>query len=81
MIRYFAAVAAEKFVAVISGARGYGGIVVASTAGSNTFLLTLCLRITFVARNQRELAGSVVSFELLVTWASSALFVPIVFLG
>ena len=77
----FATTLPEKFVAVISGARGHGGIVVASTAGSNIFLLTLCLGITFVAGNQRELAGSVIPFELLVTWASSALFVPIVFLG
>ncbi|EXJ73563.1 uncharacterized protein A1O5_03324 [Cladophialophora psammophila CBS 110553] len=77
----FATTLPEKFVAVISGARGHSGIVVASTAGSNIFLLTLCLGITFVAGNQRELAGSMVPFELLVTWASSALFCPIVFLG
>jgi Ca2+/Na+ antiporter len=77
----FATTLPEKLVAVISGARGHGGIVVASTAGSNIFLLTLCLGITFVAGNQEELAGSVIPFELLVTWASSALFVPIVFLG
>lgn len=77
----FATTLPEKFVAVISGARGHGGIVVASTAGSNIFLLTLCLGITLVAGNQGELAGSVILFELLVTWASSALFVPIVFLG
>ncbi|KAH6664158.1 Sodium/calcium exchanger protein-domain-containing protein [Halenospora varia] len=77
----FATTLPEKFVAVISGARGQSGIVVASTAGSNIFLLTLCLGITFVARNQKELAGSVIPFELLVTWVSSALFVLIVFLG
>jgi len=77
----FATTLPEKFVAVIGGARGHGGIVVASTAGSNIFLLTLCLGITFVAGNQMELAGSVIPFELLVTWASSALFCLIVFLG
>lgn len=77
----FATTLPEKFVAIIGGARGHGGIVVASTAGSNIFLLTLCLGITFVAGNQKELAGSVIPFELLVTWASSALFVLIVFLG
>lgn len=77
----FATTLPEKFVAIISGARGHSGIVVASTAGSNIFLLTLCLGITLVAGNQKELAGSVIPFELLVTWASSALFFPIVFLG
>ena len=71
----------EKFVAVISAARGHGGIVVASTAGSNIFLLTLCLGVTLMAGNQKELAESLILFELLVTWASSALFLLIVFLG
>lgn len=77
----FATTLPEKFVAVIGGARGHGGIVAASTAGSNIFLLTLCLGITLVAGDQVELADSVVPFELLVTWASSALFCLLVFLG
>ncbi|KFY45046.1 hypothetical protein V494_01175 [Pseudogymnoascus sp. VKM F-4513 (FW-928)] len=77
----FATTLPEKFVAIIGGARGHGGIVAASTAGSNIFLLTLCLGITFVAGDQAELADSVVPFELLVTWASSALFCLLVFLG
>lgn len=77
----FATTLPEKFVAVISGARGHGGIVIASTAGSNIFLLTLCLGITLVAGNQEELANSMIPFELFVTWASSALLLPIVFFG
>jgi Ca2+/Na+ antiporter len=77
----FATTLPDIFVAVISGARGHGGIVIASTAGSNIFLLTLCLGITFVAGNQKELADSVISFELLVTWASAALLLLIVFFG
>lgn len=77
----FATTVPEKFVAVISGARGHGGIVVANTVGSNIFLLTLCLGITCVAGNQKELADSMVQFEQLVTWASSALFCLVVFLG
>jgi len=77
----FATTLPEKFVAVIGGARGHGGIVIASTAGSNIFLLTLCLGVTFVAGNQKELADSLIPFELLVTWASSALFLLIVLLG
>lgn len=77
----FATTLPEKFIAVISSARGHGGIVVASTAGSNIFLLTLCLGITLIAGNQEELAESLILFELLVTWASSALFLLIVLLG
>lgn len=77
----FATTLPEKFVAVIGGARGHGGIVAASTAGSNIFLLTLCLGITLVAGDQVELSDSVVPFELLTTWASSALFCLLVFLG
>ncbi|ERS97618.1 hypothetical protein HMPREF1624_05789 [Sporothrix schenckii ATCC 58251] len=77
----FATTLPEKFVAVIGGARGHGGIVVANTAGSNIFLLTLCLGITFVAGDPEELASSVVPFELLVMWVSAALFLPIVFFG
>lgn len=77
----FATTLPEKFVAVISGARGHGGIVIASTAGSNIFLLTLCLGITLVSGNHQELAHSVILFELLVSWSSAALLVLIVFLG
>lgn len=77
----FATTLPEKFVAIIGGARGHGGIVVASTAGSNIFLLTLCLGITLVAGNQKELANSMVPFEVFVAWGSSALFCLVVFLG
>ena len=77
----FATTLPEKFVAVLSGARGHEGIVVANTAGSNIFLLTLCLGITFLAGNQEELASSFNPFEILVTWAASAIFFLIVFFG
>lgn len=77
----FATTLPEKFVAVIGGARGHGGIVAASTAGSNIFLLTLCLGVTLVAGDQAELAESVVLFEVLVTWATSGLFCLLVFWG
>ena len=39
----------EKLVAVVSGARGQAGIMVANTVGSNIFLLTLCLGIVWVS--------------------------------
>lgn len=71
----------EKFIAVLSGARGHSGIVVANTAGSNIFLLTLCLGITLLAGNPREMADALLPFELLVTWASSASFFLVAWLG
>ncbi|GJJ07252.1 hypothetical protein Clacol_001452 [Clathrus columnatus] len=45
----------EKFVAFMSGWRGHSGILVATTAGSNTFLLTLCIGVAlFGTVNVRE---------------------------
>ena len=38
----------EKFVAVLSGARGQSGILIANTVGSNIFLLTLCLGVVLL---------------------------------
>lgn len=61
----FATTLPKKFIAIVTGARGHDSVVVASTAGSNIFLLTLCLDITSVSGNQFELAGAVITFELL----------------
>jgi Ca2+/Na+ antiporter len=74
----------EKLVAVLSGARGHGSIVVASTAGSNIFLLTLCLGVVAITSGMS--AGDagrdkVVMFELGVAWASAAVFLLIVLFG
>ncbi|KAH0542493.1 hypothetical protein FGG08_003089 [Glutinoglossum americanum] len=71
----------EKFIAIVSGARGHDGIVVANTAGSNVFLLTLCSGILFLSGNLEHLRGSVTAFELAVTWVSSLLFFLAVFFG
>ncbi|KAL2883150.1 hypothetical protein SGCOL_001338 [Colletotrichum sp. CLE4] len=65
----------EKFIAVISGRRGHGGILVANTVGSNVFLLTLCLGIVMVGtEGALGSAGSVSATELGVLWGSTALF-------
>lgn len=77
----FATTLPEKFVAVMSGSRGHGGIVVASTAGSNIFLLTLCLGVALIAGDSTELAKSLTLFEVLMTWVSSALFLLVVLTG
>ena len=78
----FATTLPEKFLSVLSGIRGHGGIVVASTAGSNIFLLTLCLGIIFVVGSGDEkLEDEMVSFEVWTTWASSTVLMGIVFVG
>lgn len=48
----FATTLPEKLVAIVSGSRGHGGIVAATTAGSNIFLLTLCVGVIAVAGHQ-----------------------------
>jgi Ca2+/Na+ antiporter len=44
----------EKFVAVMSGSRRQSGILVASTMGSNVFLLTQCLGIVVLGADKPE---------------------------
>ncbi|KAF9870611.1 hypothetical protein CkaCkLH20_11917 [Colletotrichum karsti] len=72
----------EKFVAVLSGNRGHGGILVANTVGSNIFLLTLCLGIVMIGTDG-ELggAGGVELVELAVLWLSTVLFTAVVWGG
>ena len=74
----FATTLPEKFIAVIGASRGHSGIVVANTAGSNVFLLTLCLGVVYVSGNE---AGAVNPFELGMALASVVAFVGIVFFG
>ncbi|KAH8695217.1 sodium/calcium transporter [Talaromyces proteolyticus] len=77
----FATTLPEKFVAVISGSRGHSGIMVASTAGSNIFLLTLCMGIVAVTGIPEDSTSAFTLFELAITWLSSALLLLIVALG
>lgn len=74
----FATTLPEKFVAVMSGARGQSGILVANTVGSNIFLLTLCLGIVLLGADRPEDLRVV---EVAWTWASSAVLVVVVLLG
>ena len=71
----------EKFVAICSGARGEHGIVVANTAGSNIFLLTLCAGVLFLAGDFETVVASVSRFDLAAVWVSSLLFFLVVFFG
>lgn len=81
----FATTLPEKLVAVLSGVRGHGSIMVASTAGSNVFLLTLCLGVVALTSSCMSGGGAgadrVVMFELGVAWASAAALLLIVLFG
>jgi Ca2+/H+ antiporter len=72
----------EKFVAVISGHRGHVGILVANTAGSNIFLLSLCIGITMIdTAGDFGGQGNVNIPELCVLWGSTLAFTLTVWFG
>lgn len=77
----FATTLPEKLVAIFSGSRGHGGIMAATTAGSNIFLLTLCVGVVAAAGYQVQEADNFVLFELVVVWVSSLVFCAVIFLG
>ncbi|OCL05888.1 hypothetical protein AOQ84DRAFT_344115 [Glonium stellatum] len=71
----------EKFVAVISGHRGHVGILVANTAGSNIFLLSLCAGIVMLDTSGEFENGNVKASELGVLWGSTLAFTLTVWFG
>ena len=71
----------EKFIAVISGARGHAGILVANTVGSNIFLLALCMGIVLVVTAGEFDAGSVNAAELGVMMGSTVAVTATVWFG
>lgn len=71
----------EKLIAMLSGIRGQGGIIVATTAGSNIFLLTLCVGIVAVAGSPLDQSDTFVLFDLVTVWVSSLSLLAVVFLG
>lgn len=77
----FATTLPEKFISVLSGSRGQGGIVVATTAGSNIFLLTICMGVVTVTGIPVNHTDNFVLFELVTLWISALSLVGIVFLG
>ena len=76
----FATTLPEKFLAVVSGYRGHPGIMVASTVGSNIFLLTLCLGITILSSQDLAETSSYTQ-EIVWTWTSSALLMVMIIIG
>lgn len=77
----FATTLPEKFISVMSGSRGQGGIVVATTAGSNIFLLTICIGVVAITGIPVNHTDNFVLFELATVWISALGLVAIVFLG
>ena len=71
----------EKFIAVISGWRGHAGILVANTVGSNIFLLSLCMGITWVSTGGKFDQGSVNAAELGVMLGSTVALTLVVWFG
>ncbi|KAK9482726.1 hypothetical protein V1527DRAFT_515570 [Lipomyces starkeyi] len=71
----------EKFIAMLSGFRGHGGILVANTVGSNIFLLTICLGIVLVDTAGNFEAGTVSIAELGIMWFSTLALVGTVWFG
>jgi len=81
----FATTLPEKLHSTLSGVRGQGGMLVATAAGSNIFLLTLCLGILFISRGEgddsKELGQMLLAFEVWTAWGCSFLLAVIVFAG
>ncbi|KAL4892021.1 Sodium/calcium exchanger protein-domain-containing protein [Aspergillus ambiguus] len=71
----------EKVIALVSGVRGHSGIMVANTAGSNIFLLTLCAGVIALSGELgHTMSDYMTMFELVSVWVSSALLACVVFL-
>lgn len=71
----------EKLISVLSAKRGQTGIVVANTAGSNIFLVTLCAGVLYSTGDLAALKNSVTTFEVGVMWISSVVLCGIVWAG
>ncbi|KAL2844807.1 Sodium/calcium exchanger protein-domain-containing protein [Aspergillus pseudoustus] len=74
----FATTLPEKLISVLSGFRGQGGIVVATAAGSNIFLLTLCVGVVAVSGGLVNQGDTFVLFDLAMVWASAISLVAVV---
>jgi Ca2+/H+ antiporter len=71
----------EKFIAVMSGRRGNAGILVANTAGSNIFLLALCLGVVILETKGNFPRGNVGALELGFLWGSTVALTATVWFG
>ncbi|CAG8983581.1 hypothetical protein HYALB_00004601 [Hymenoscyphus albidus] len=71
----------EKMIAVFSGSRQQGGIMVANSVGSNIFLVTLCAGVLFLAGDLDLLKGGIQGWELGVIWGCAVGLFAIVMIG
>lgn len=76
----FATTLPEKLIAILSGFRRQGGIIVATIAGSNIFLLILYVGIVAVA-GHLDRSDTFVLFDLVTVLVSSVSLLAVVFLG
>jgi len=81
----FATTLPEKLHSTLEGVKGHSGMLVATTAGSNIFLLTLCLGVLFISQGEgeysRELGDELLDFEVWTAWTCSLVLAIIVFMG
>jgi Ca2+/Na+ antiporter len=81
----FATTLPEKLHSTLEGVKGHSGMLVATTAGSNIFLLTLCLGVLFISEGEgeysRELGDELLGFEVWTAWTCSLVLAIIVFMG
>ena len=81
----FATTLPEKLHSTLEGVKGHSGMLVATTAGSNIFLLTLCLGVLFISQGEgeysRELGDELLGFEVWTAWTCSLVLAIIVFMG
>ncbi|KAL3470500.1 sodium/calcium transporter [Aspergillus californicus] len=82
-ITAFATTLPEKLISVLSGVRGQGEILVATAAGSNIFLLTLCVGVVALAGVpvSPSQGDTFILFDLIMVWVSAACLAAIVSLG
>ncbi|KAF9729803.1 sodium calcium transporter [Paraphaeosphaeria minitans] len=71
----------EEYIAVMSGHRVYAGTLVANTAGSSIFLLTLCSGVVVLDTKGSFQHGNVNVLELGVLWGSAAVFTATAWFG
>ncbi|KAF8853060.1 hypothetical protein BDZ45DRAFT_599111 [Acephala macrosclerotiorum] len=71
----------EKLVSIMSSRRGENSIMIANTAGSNIFLVTLCAGVLFLSGDLASLKGTASLFEVGSMWVSSLILFCIVMTG
>lgn len=70
----------DKIVSIKAALKGSGGILIANTVGSNIFLITLVLGISFIT-GLTVIDSKILYFDILVMLGSSAIFFLIIIYG